>query len=73
MIKRIKVHNFLSLKDIDLELGARNVLVGANMSWKSNLIECLEFLKDALSPAATNNVLPLQSAFSSRGGFGEVV
>ncbi len=73
MIKRIKVHNFLSLKDIDLELGARNVLVGANMSGKSNLIECLEFLKDALSPAATNNVLPLQSAFSSRGGFGEVV
>ncbi len=72
MLKKIKAHNFLSLKNVDLELGARNVLVGPNMSGKSNLIESLKFLQDAVS-RPQDNTPALQHAFSKRGGFGEVL
>lgn len=66
MIKQLRVRNFLSLKDVDLELGARNLLVGPNMSGKSNLIDCFRFL--------TTMVLSgLNKAFLDRGGFQEVV
>lgn len=66
MIKRLRVRNYLSLKDVDLELGIRNLLVGPNMSGKSNLIDCLRFL--------TTMVLSgLNKAFLDRNGFQEVV
>ncbi len=71
MIKRIRVQNFLSLKDVDLDLRDRNVFVGANMSGKSNLIECLKFLQEALTRSNTNTS-SLQQAFANRGGFDEV-
>src|SRR3989338_6153222 len=66
MIKRLKVRNFLSLKDADLELGTRNVLVGPNMSGKSNLIDCFRFLTSMV-------ISGLNKAFLDRGGFQEVV
>jgi predicted ATPase len=73
MVKRIKVRNFLSLKDVDLELRSLNVLVGPNMSGKSNLIECFKFLQEVVSRPQRNDVPSFQEAFSRRGGFGEVV
>jgi len=74
MIKRIKARNFLSLKDVDVELGPRNVFVGPNMSGKSNLIECIKFLQDATKRySASNDSTPLQEALSKRGGFSELV
>lgn len=74
MIKRIKARNFLSLKDVDVELGPRNVFVGPNMSGKSNLIECIKFLQDAARRYSTSNdITPLQEALSKRGGFSELV
>lgn len=66
MIKRLHVKNFLSLREIDLELTPRNVLVGPNMSGKSNLIECLAFL----TQVATSG---LNKALLDRNGFAEVV
>jgi predicted ATPase len=66
MIKRLHVKNFLSLRDIDLELTQRNVLVGPNMSGKSNLIDCLAFL----TRVATSSV---RQAFIDRNGFTEIV
>lgn len=66
MIKRLRVRNFLSLKDVDLELGVRNVLVGPNMSGKSNLIDCFRFLTSMVMSG-------LNKAFLDRGGFQEVV
>ncbi len=72
MLKRIKARNFLSLKDIELELRPRNVLVGPNMSGKSNLIECLRFIQDAVALRSQSNTSALQEAFSKRGGFPEV-
>ncbi len=71
MIKRLKVSNFLSLKDIDLEFGPRNVLIGPNMSGKSNLIDCFKFLEELLTqPAAQTS---LWTALSKRGGFDEIL
>src|SRR5712692_9092471 len=73
MIKRIKVRNFLSLRDVNVELRSTNALVGPNMSGKSNLIECLKFLQEAVNRrTAGDNISALQQAFSRRGGFKEV-
>src|SRR5438105_8267954 len=66
MIKRLRVRNYLSLKDVDLELGGRNLLVGPNMSGKSNLVDCFRFL-------ATMVISGLNKAFLDRSGFQEVV
>src|SRR5713226_5347234 len=72
MITKLKVRNFLSLKNVDLGLRPLNVLVGPNMAGKSNLIESLRFLQDALS-RQMSDVPPFNHAFSTRGGFHEVV
>ena len=66
MIKRLRVRNYLSLRDVDLDLGGRNVLIGPNMSGKSNLIDCLRFLTTMVTSG-------LKKAFLDRGGFQEVV
>ncbi|MHB8381688.1 MAG: AAA family ATPase [Candidatus Binataceae bacterium] len=47
MIKSLRVKNFLSLRNVDLN--TRNVLVGPNMSGKSNVIDCLKFLSQLAS------------------------
>jgi AAA15 family ATPase/GTPase len=46
MITRLQVRNFKSLREIDLELGSLNVLVGPNMSGKSNILDALHFLRE---------------------------
>jgi len=66
MIKKLRVRNFLSLKDVSLELGINNLVVGANMSGKSNLIDCFRFLTTMVTQG-------LNKAFLDRGGFQEVV
>jgi predicted ATPase len=67
MITRLRVKNYLSLQDVDLELRPRtNVFVGPNMSGKSNLIDCFRFLSHMVSAG-------LNKAFLDRGGFAEVV
>lgn len=66
MIKRLRIRNFLSLKEVDLDLGPRNLLVGPNRSGKSNLVECLRFLT-AMTTGG------LKKAFMDRNGFSEVV
>lgn len=50
-LKRLKLKNLLSFggEGIDLELGSLNVIVGANGSGKSNLIEAISLLKSATS------------------------
>ena len=50
-LKRLKLKNLLSFGDpgIDLELGSLNVIVGANGSGKSNLIEAISLLRAATS------------------------
>ena len=45
-ITNIAVSNFKSFKQLDLDLGRFNVVIGANASGKSNLAEIFKFLRD---------------------------
>ena len=71
MISRIRIRNFKSLEDLDVKLGLTNVLVGPNMSGKSNFIDAFRFLVDLLVPSP--NVQGLSNAMMKRNGFREVV
>jgi predicted ATPase len=71
MITRLQVRNFKSLKDIDLSLGPLNVLVGPNMSGKSNILDVLRFLREVFFPeSGTQGV---SYALTQRGGANEVL
>src|SRR5271155_5372203 len=71
MITRLQVRNFKSLRDIDLDLGPLNVLVGPNMSGKSNILDVLRFLREICFPeSGTQGV---SYALAQRGGGGEVL
>jgi len=52
MIERIKIRNFKSLHDVDLELRRINVIVGPNGSGKSNLVDFFIFLKELINPSS---------------------
>lgn len=60
-IKKIKISNFKSFKNLEIELGKFNVLIGANASGKSNFIQIFSFLRDV-----TNH--GLNNAISMQGG-----
>jgi predicted ATPase len=66
MIKELRVRNFLSLREVNLDLGINNLVVGANMSGKSNLIDCFRFMTTMVTQG-------LNKAFLDRGGFQEVI
>lgn len=55
-IKRIKVFNFKTFKELDLELGDFNVLIGPNASGKSNFVQILKFLRDICRDGLDNAV-----------------
>lgn len=70
MIRNVHVRNFKSLKDASLKLGLRNVLVGPNMSGKSNFISLFRFLNNmVLPPAGIHGIL---HALNQAGGLSEV-
>ena len=60
-IKKIRVRNFKSFKDLEVELGNLNILIGANASGKSNFVEIFRFLRDIISSG-------LENAISMQGG-----
>jgi predicted ATPase len=66
MITRMKVQNFKSLRDFELELGPINVLVGPNLAGKSNVIDVFKFLFDLLHPSGGQE--GLWFALNNRGG-----
>lgn len=47
-LTRIWARNFKSIRNLDLELGPLTVLVGPNASGKSNVLDVIRFIKDAL-------------------------
>ena len=65
MIKRIQVQNFKSFKDVSATLGLRTVLVGPNMSGKSNFIELFRFLQRMSIPREPG-IWGLPNAFVGR-------
>lgn len=60
-IKRIRATNFKSFKELKVELGKFNILIGANASGKSNFIQIFQFLKDIA-------ISGLDNAISMQGG-----
>lgn len=60
-INKIKVQNFKSFKELEVELGKFNVLIGANASGKSNFVQIFEFLRDIVNSG-------LDNAISMQGG-----
>jgi len=66
MIESVRIRNFKSLLDVDIDLGHFTVIVGANGSGKSNLIKALEFL----SAIPRSGVA---AAVNRYGGFKELV
>lgn len=61
-IKNLKISNFKSLKQIDLDVEKFFVLVGPNGSGKSNFTYALEFLKDVYSNG-------IETAITKHGGY----
>jgi len=66
MIKKLKVKNYKSLKNVELDLDKFNVLIGPNASGKTNLLDCLAFI----SEFAQGNV---DGSLKGRGGYEHVV
>ncbi len=60
-ISRIKVSNFKSFDELDLELRPLNVVVGSNAAGKSNFLEIFRFLRDVAEHG-------LADAVSRQGG-----
>lgn len=60
-IKRIKVSNFKSFKELDLELGNFNVVIGANASGKSNFVQIFRFIRD-IANMGLDNAISLQGS-----------
>ncbi len=58
-LRRVRVQNFKTFDDLDLELGDFNVFVGANASGKTNFIHILEFLRD-IAVSGLENAVSLQ-------------
>jgi|Deesub1362B_J571_1020462.scaffolds.fasta_scaffold00998_11 predicted ATPase len=65
-LRRLKVKNYKSLKSFDVAFGDFNVLIGENASGKSNILDCLKFLSEAVEGN-------LGSAVNRRGGYNKIV
>ena len=65
MIKRVRIKNYRSLGDVEVELGPLTVLVGPNASGKSNFVDALKFISDALNTR-------LEVAIVNRRGFSQL-
>jgi|SRR5208337_1073872 len=67
MIRNVHLHNFKSFKDASIDMGRLNVLVGPNMSGKSNLIDVFRLLSRTVAPAP--GTYGLSNAIVQMGGF----
>ena len=72
-LTRIWARNFKSIRNLDLELGPLTVLVGPNASGKSNVLDVLSFIKQAIgrdldSAVATRHGIEAIKRASPRGG-----
>jgi len=65
-LHRIHAQNFLSLRDVDVQLGPLNVLVGPNGAGKSNLLKVVRFL------GATARA-PIPDVINAYGGWSDLL
>jgi len=64
-LRRVRIKNFKSIEHCHVELGPLTALVGRNGSGKSNFLDALHFVADALRTS-------LDHAIKARGGIDEV-
>lgn len=64
-IRRVQIENFRSIARCDVELGPLMFIVGRNGSGKSNFLDALRFISEALNSS-------LDKALDARGGHSEV-
>lgn len=61
LVTRVRIANFRSIPACDVRVGPLTVIAGPNAAGKSNFLDALRFVRDALR-------LPLEQALESRGG-----
>lgn len=61
LIRKIRISNFKSFKNLEVDLGSFSVLIGANASGKSNFIQIFKFIRDI-------TIHGLDNAISMQGG-----
>lgn len=66
-LTQLQVKNWRNFQQIDFRLGQRLIIVGANATGKSNLMDVFRFLRDVASPEGG-----LSAAVGSRGGVGKI-
>ncbi|WP_442763694.1 AAA family ATPase [Malikia spinosa] len=64
LITRLKLKNWRNFRDVDVPLGSRTYLIGANASGKSNLLDLFRFLRTLAQTEGGG----LQKALKERGG-----
>jgi predicted ATPase len=64
-VRRVRIRNYKSIAHCDVELGPLTVLVGRNGSGKSNFLDALAFIYDAVMSS-------VDSAIRRRNGFDEL-
>jgi len=64
-LQRVRLRNFKSIRECDVELGPLTFLVGPNGSGKSNFVDALRFVSHALQAS-------LETAVSARNGYNEL-
>jgi len=68
LLTRIKLKNWRNFREVDVPLGPRAYLIGANASGKSNLLDVFRFLRTVAQLDGGG----LQKAIKERGGLGKV-
>lgn len=66
-LTQLQVKNWRNFHEIDFRLGQRLIIVGANATGKSNLLDVFRFLRDIASPQGG-----LSSAIDNRGGLSTI-
>lgn len=64
LITRLKLKNWRNFRDVDVKLGPRGYLIGANASGKSNFLDVFRFLRTIAQSEGGG----LQKALKDRGG-----
>lgn len=64
-IKKMKIHGFKSLKEIDFKMRPLNVLIGLNNGGKTNFLDFFEFLSEAAHEELQNAIAGRRGGFHS--------
>jgi predicted ATPase len=68
LMTRLRLKNWRNFRDVDVRLGPRGYVIGANASGKSNLLDVFRFLRTLAQTEGGG----LQKAIKERGGLGKL-